>query len=200
MGIFTEDEKKGPLAGMRIAVLATEGFEEVELTKPKKALEDAGATVHVISPESHMKLGKIKAWDSTDWGKSVDVDVKLSAANAADYDALHLPGGVMNPDFLRQDPAAVAFAKSFFTAGKPVSAICHASWTLIEADVVRGRTMTSWPSLRKDLINAGATWVDREVAIDGNFITSRKPDDIPAFNKQIIETFSGKAAPVPAKD
>lgn len=195
MGIFDDKTKKtGPLAGKRIAILATEGFEEVELTKPLAALQDAGATVHVISPESHMKQGQIKAWDMTDWGKKVDVDVKLSEANASDYDALHLPGGVMNPDFLRQEPAAVEFAKSFFTAGKPVSAICHAGWTLIEADVVRGRTMTSWPSLKTDLKNAGAKWVDREVAIDGNFVTSRKPDDLPAFNKQIIETFSGQGA------
>jgi len=196
MGIFTQDEKNGPLVGMRIAILATEGFEEVELTEPKKALEDAGATVDVISPESHMKQGKIKGWDATNWGKSVDVDVKLSQASANDYHALHLPGGVMNPDLLRQDPEAVAFVKSFFTSGKPVSAICHASWTLIEADVVRGRTMTSWPSLRTDLINAGAKWVDRQVVVDGNLVTSRKPDDIPAFNKQIIETFSGKSVGV----
>ena len=199
MGIFSKDEQKtGPLAGKRIAILATEGFEEVELTKPKKALEDAGATVEVIAPARGIKGGEIKAWDMTDWGKKVDVDVKLSEAAAETYDALHLPGGVMNPDKLRVEPAAVAFVKSFFTAGKPVSAICHAGWTLIEADVVRGKTMTSWPSLKTDLKNAGAEWVDQQVVVDGNFVTSRKPDDLEAFNEQIVETFAvvGSAAGV----
>jgi protease I len=196
--IFGND-KNGPLTGKRIAILATEGFEEVELTKPKKALEDAGATVDVIAPENGIKGGDIKAWDMTDWGKKVPVDVKLSEANANDYDALHLPGGVMNPDHLRQLPEAVAFAKSFFDAGKPVSAICHAGWTLIEADVVKSKTMTSWPSLKTDLKNAGANWVDQEVVVDGNFITSRKPDDLPAFNQQIIETFSGARETVGAR-
>ena len=191
MAIFSkEEDKNGPLKGKRIAILATEGFEEVELTKPKQALEDAGATVHVIAPENGIKMGEIKGWDRTDWGKRVPVDVKLSEAKAADYDALHLPGGVMNPDHLRQLPAAVEFAKSFFTAGKPVSAICHAAWTLIESGSVKGKTMTSWPSLRTDLLNAGAHWVDKEVAVDGKFVTSRKPEDLPAFNKQIIETFA----------
>ena len=191
MGIFTGDKpSNGPLRGKKIAILATEGVEEVELTKPKKALEEAGATVHVISPESHISSGEIKAWDMTDWGKKIDVDVKLSEAKASDYDALHLPGGVMNPDFLRQEPGAVAFAKSFFDADKPVSAICHAGWTLIEAGVVKGRTMTSWPSLRTDLKNAGANWVDQEVVVDGKFVTSRKPDDIPAFNEKVVATFS----------
>ena len=192
MAIFGNDDKQqdGPLAGKRIAILATEGFEEVELTKPKKALEEAGAQVDVIAPEAGIKDGTIKAWDMTDWGKKVDVDVKLTQADANSYDALHLPGGVMNPDHLRQNVDAVAFVKSFFTADKPVSAICHAAWTLIEADVVEGRTMTSWPSLRTDLLNAGARWVDREVVVDGNLTTSRKPDDLPAFNKQIVEAFA----------
>jgi protease I len=191
MSIFSKDEKNpGPLAGKRIAILATEGFEEVELTKPKQALEDAGAEVHVIAPEAGIKSGQIRAWDMTDWGKKVDVDVKLSDADPNRYDALHLPGGVMNPDHLRQNVDAVSFVKKFFTAEKPVSAICHAGWTLIEADVVEGRTLTSWPSLRTDLLNAGARWVDKEVVVDGNLTTSRKPDDLPAFNKQIIEAFS----------
>ena len=193
MGIFSsdEDKKTGPLAGKRIAILATEGFEEVELTKPKKALEDAGVTVDVVSPEDRIHAGEIRAWDATDWGKNVEVDVKLKDADANSYDALHLPGGVMNPDFLRQNVDAVAFVKAFFEAGKPVSAICHAGWTLIEANVVKGRTMTSWPSLHTDLRNAGAMWVDREVVTDGNLTTSRKPDDLEAFNKQIIEQFGG---------
>ena len=192
MGIFDSEEQKktGPLAGKRVAILATEGFEEVELTKPKKALEEAGATVDVIAPESGMKSGEIRAWDMTDWGKKVDVDVKLDQADPNSYDALHLPGGVMNPDKLRQIPDAVAFVKHFFTANKPVSAICHAGWTMIEANVVKDRTMTSWPSLRTDLVNAGARWVDQEVVVDGNLTTSRKPDDLPAFNEKIIQQFS----------
>jgi protease I len=198
MGIFTDEQKTGPLAGKRIAILATEGFEEVELTKPKQALEDAGATVDVIAPESGIQGGEIKAWDMTDWGKKVEVDKKLSEANAAEYDALELPGGAMNPDKLRQEPEAVAFVKSFFDAGKPVAAICHAGWTLIEAGVVNGRTMTSWPSLKTDLKNAGAQWVDKEVVVDGNLITSRKPDDLQAFNEQMIEAFAGSSAAVAA--
>jgi protease I len=144
----------------------------------------------VIAPEAGIKDGTIKAWDMTDWGKKIEVDVKLGHADANNYDALHLPGGVMNPDHMRQNVDAVGFVKSFFTAEKPVSAICHAGWMLIEADVVEGRTMTSWPSLRTDLLNAGAHWVDKEVVVDGNLTTSRTPDDLPAFNKQIIEAFS----------
>lgn len=192
MSIFesSEDKQKtGPLAGKRIAILATEGFEEVELTEPLRALRDAGARVDVIAPESGIKTGQIKGWDMTEWGKKVDVDVKLSDADATLYDALHLPGGLMNPDRLRLIPAAVSFVQSFFTAQKPVSAICHAPWMLIEAGVVKGRTLTSWSSLRTDLLNAGAHWVDQEVVVDGNLTTSRNPDDLPAFNKQIIEAF-----------
>ncbi len=183
------DKKEGPLVGRRIAILATQGVEEVELTKPRKALEDAGAEVTLISPEDHMQAGEIHAWDVKDWGKKLVVDLKLSKADANSFDALHLPGGVMNPDYLRVNPDAIAFIKHFFEAGKPVSAICHAPWTLIEAGVVKGRTMTSWPSLHTDLRNAGANWVDREVVVDGNLTTSRKPDDIPAFNKEIIQQF-----------
>ena len=196
MSIFSDsNEKTGPLAGKRIAIFATEGVEEVELTKPRKALEEAGATVELIAPEAGIKDGQIKAWDMTDWGKKLDVDVKLSEADAGTYDALHLPGGVMNPDHLRQSPEAVNFIKQFFMAEKPVSAICHAAWTLIEADVVEGKTLTSWPSLRTDLLNAGAHWVDKEVVQDGLLTTSRKPDDLPAFNKAIVESFSKAGVP-----
>ena len=188
------DEKQGPLSGKRIAILATEGFEEAELTNPRKALEDAGATVDVIAPESGIKSGEIRAWDMTDWGKKVDVDVKLAQADPEIYDALQLPGGAMNPDKLRLEPDAVAFIKSFFAANKPVAAICHAPWTLIEAGVVSGRRVTSWPSLRTDLTNAGAHWFDQEVVVDGNLITSRKPDDLPAFNAKMIEVFSSSGS------
>lgn len=200
MGIFdSNDQKKsGPLAGRRIAILATEGFEEVELTKPKAAFEDAGAEVDVIAPEAGIKSGEIRAWDMTDWGKKVEADVKLAEADPTLYDGLVLPGGAMSPDKLRLEPAAVTFVKSFFTDNKPVGAICHAAWTLIEADVVRGRTVTSWPSLRTDLKNAGATWVDKEVVEDGNLISSRKPDDLPAFNSKLIEVFSHAQQPVGA--
>ncbi|WP_348269094.1 type 1 glutamine amidotransferase [Edaphobacter paludis] len=183
-------EESGKLKGKRVAIVATEGFEQVELTKPKKALEDAGAQVDVIAPKAGIKSGKIKGWDMTDWGESVKVDVELSEAKEGSYDALLLPGGVMSPDKLRMDPQAVAFIKSFFTANKPVAAICHGSWTLIEADVVRGKTLTSWPSLQTDLRNAGAKWVDQEVVEDNGLVTSRKPDDLPAFNKTVIELFS----------
>jgi protease I len=193
MAIFNS-EFRDKLKGKRIAILATEGFEEVELVKPQKALEDAGATVDVIAPKSGIKSNQIKAWDMTDWGGKVKADVELSTANSSQYDALHLPGGVMNPDHLRMDPQAVAFVKSFFSEGKPVSAICHAPWTLIEADVVRGKTLTSWPSLQTDLRNAGAQWVDKEVVTDKNLVTSRKPDDIPAFNKAMIDLFSRTTA------
>ena len=173
----------GKLNGKRVAILATDGVEQVELTEPRKALEDAGAQVQLVSPKS----GKIKAWQHDHWGDELKVDLPLADARADQFDALMLPGGVMNPDHLRQDQTAVEFVRSFFRAGKPVAAICHAPWMLVEADVVRGRTVTSWPSLRTDLRNAGATWVDREVVTDQGLVTSRKPDDIPAFNKKMIE-------------
>ena len=182
------------LDGKKIAVLATDGFEQSELMEPVKALRDAGATVEVIAPsEGPAKTqtnGKIKGWDHTDWGKTVDVDTDLKNAKAEDYDGLVLPGGVMNPDKLRQCKVAVAFVKSFVDAGKPVGAICHGPWTLIEAGVVKGRTMTSWPSVKTDLINAGANWVDEEVHVDNGLVTSRKPDDLPAFNAKLIEEFA----------
>ena len=172
--------------GKKIAILATDGFEQVELTDPKTSLEQAGATVDVIS----IKSGKIKGWDHTDWGKSVKVDHLVTDVKPTDYDALVLPGGQINPDKLRTDKGAVAFIKQFVESGKPVAAICHGPWGLIEADVVRGKTVTSWPSVHTDLTNAGANWVDREVVQDGNLITSRKPEDIPAFNKKLIESLA----------
>jgi protease I len=171
------------LKGKRVAILATDGFEQVELTEPKKALEQAGAVAEVVSP----KAGEIRGWKSKDWGDSVKVDKTLANVNPGDYDALVLPGGVANPDSLRMDEKAVRFVRDFAQSGKPVAAICHGPWTLIEAGVVKGHTLTSWPSLKTDLKNAGANWVDKEVVLDGNFITSRKPDDLPAFNKKVIE-------------
>jgi protease I len=173
------------IEGMRVAILATEGFEQAELFEPKEALEDAGATAEVVSP----KTGKIRAWKDGDWGKKVDVNVPLDEADAGRYDALLLPGGVMNPDKLRMDPRAVSFVRSFVDAGKPIAAICHGPWTLIEAGAVRGRRMTSWPSLQTDLKNAGAQWVDEAVVVDQGLVTSRKPDDIPAFNRKMLEEF-----------
>ena len=174
------------LKNKRVAILATDGFEYTELTKPRKALEEAGAKTEVVSP----KAGKIKGWDEKDWGDSVSVDVPLQSANPNDYDALLLPGGVMNPDHLRQEPAAVRFVRAFFEAHKPVAAICHGPWMLVEADVVRGRTLTSWPSLKTDIRNAGGEWTDQEVVTDQGLVTSRKPADLPAFNKKIIEEFA----------
>ena len=174
------------LEGLRVAILATDGFEQVELTEPRNALDEAGATTHVIAP----KGGQIKAWDETDWGISVDVDATLDEATPQDYDALLLPGGVLNPDNLRTNEQAVSFARTFFDEDKPVAAICHGPQTLIEADVLRGRRMTSYAAIQTDLKNAGAEWVDEEVVIDGNLITSRKPDDLPAFNEAIAREFA----------
>ena len=174
------------LQGKTIAILATDGFEQAELTQPKKALEEAGARTQVISP----KGGRIKGWDKKDWGEEVSVDVTLGSADPAKYDALLLPGGVMNPDQLRMIPDAVRFVKHFFEQAKPVAAICHGPWMLVEAGAVRGRTITSWPSLKTDIRNAGGTWVDEEVVLSNGVVTSRKPDDIPAFNRQMIDLFS----------
>ncbi len=177
------------LNGKKIALLATDGFEQAELLEPRKALDAAGATTVVISP----KGGEIKGWNHTDWGQSVKVDKTLADSNPNDYDALVLPGGVMNPDHLRMDPAAVNFVKQFVSSGKPTAAICHGPWTLIETGALKGKTVTSWPSLKTDIKNAGANWVDQEVVTDGQFIFSRKPDDIPAFNRAIIDAItSGK--------
>ena len=176
---------RNDLNGKRIAILATDGVEQVELTEPRKALDDAGATTVVVSP----KEGKIKAWHHGQWGDEISVDRALSEASADDFDALLLPGGVMNPDRLRTDKQAVQFVKAFFQVGKPVAAICHGPWLLVEADVVRNRALTSWPSLQTDIRNAGGDWVDREVVTDMGLVTSRKPDDIPAFNRKMIEEF-----------
>ena len=174
------------LDGLKVAILATDGFEQSELLEPKTALEMAGAKVSIVS----IKSGQIKGWKDKDWGTTVSVDMTLDEANADDFDALQLPGGVMNPDQLRMDKSAVDFVKAFFNAGKPVAAICHAPWTLIEADVVAGKTVTSWASLKTDLENAGAKWVDQEVVVDNGLVTSRKPQDIPAFNRKMIEEFA----------
>jgi protease I len=174
------------LGGRKIAILATDGFEQAELTEPRKALDDAGAKTVLISPKS----GSIKGWKLKDWGETLKVDQVLDDANPNDFDALVLPGGVMNPDQLRMDPAAVNFVRQFAMSGRPVAAICHGPWTLLEAGVLRDRVVTSWPSLKTDLKNAGATWIDQEVVADGQFIFSRKPDDIPAFNRAIIESLN----------
>ena len=171
------------LKNKRVAILATDGFEYVELVEPRKALNAAGATTEVVSP----KAGEIRGWNHTDWGQSVPVDVPLTSANADNYDALLLPGGVMNPDHLRTNEAAVNFTRAFFDAHKPVAAICHGPWLLIEAGVVKGRKLTSWPSLKTDIQNAGGKWTDEQVVTDQGLVTSRKPDDIPAFNKKLVE-------------
>lgn len=181
---------KGQLTGKRIAILATQGVEQIELTSPRRALEKAGATVELVSPHKLIKGGKIKAWNLVKWGDSFKIDVSLSQAKVSSYDGLHVPGGVINPDILRMDSDAVDFVRSFFEAGKPVSSICHGPWMLIEAEVVRGRTMTSWPSLKKDVRNAGANWVNEEVVEDRGLVTSRGPQDLHAFNKQIVEFFA----------
>src|SRR5579872_237475 len=181
------------LQGKRVAILVTDGFEQAELLEPRKALDEAGATTEVVAP----KEGKVKGWNHKEWGNEVPVDVPLKSAKAEDFDALLLPGGVMNPDHLRMDPAAVAFVKHFVDAGKPIAAICHGPWTLIEAGAVRGKTVTSWPSLKTDLSNAGANWVDKEVVSDGELVTSRKPDDIPAFNREMIRLFGEKSRQQP---
>ena len=174
------------ITGKKVAILATDGFEQVELTDPKKNLEQAGATVDVIS----IKSGRIKGWNHTDWGDSVKVDHLVNEVKPSDYDALVLPGGQINPDNLRIDKSAVGFIKQFVESGKPVAAICHGPWGLVEADVVRGKTITSWPSIHTDLKNAGANWVNREVVQDGNIITSRQPEDIPAFSDKLIESLA----------
>lgn len=175
------------LQGRKIAILATNGFEQAELLEPRKALEAEGAKTQVISPEK----GKIKGWNEKDWGKEVAVNLALDAASAHDFDALMLPGGVMNPDKLRMIPQAVQFVRQFLEAGKPVAAICHGPWLLVEAGALKGRTITSWPSLQTDIRNAGGKWVNQEVVVDNGLITSRKPGDIPAFNRKMIEEIAG---------
>jgi len=174
------------LSGKKIAILVEDGFEQVEMTSPKEALEAAGATTHIVSP----KPDKVKGWEHTKWGQEFPVDVVIDQANANNYDALVLPGGVMNPDKLRTNKKAVQFVRSFFDQEKPVAAICHGPWMLVEADVVEGRMVTSYPSIQTDLKNAGANWVDKEVVVDRGLVTSRKPDDLPAFNRKMIEEVS----------
>jgi len=174
------------LKGKRVAALVDNGFEQVELTAPKAAIEQEGATVDIVSPQH----ADVKGWQHTTWGDVFPVDRTLSQAHAADYDALLLPGGVMNPDRLRANEQAVSFVREFVRARKPIAAICHGPWTLVEADAVRGRRMTSWPSLRTDLRNAGAHWVDEPVVVDNGLVTSRKPDDLTAFNAKVIEEFA----------
>ncbi|MBC7529950.1 MAG: type 1 glutamine amidotransferase [Oligoflexus sp.] len=184
------------LNGRRVAIMSADGFEQSELIEPRKALIAAGALVKIVSP----KLGKIRGWNEKDWGDSIAVDVKLSEADADDFDAIMLPGGVMNPDILRGDEDALAFLQDFVNAGKPIAAICHGPQTLIEVGAVKGRKMTSYASIKTDLINAGAMWVDEEVVVDQGLVTSRSPKDIPAFNKKMLEEFAeGVHAKAPAK-
>ncbi len=177
---------KKDLTGKKVAILVDEGFEQVELIKPRKALDRLGAQTQVVSPQE----GEVRGWNVKRWGKSVAVDVPLHTADPSAFDALLLPGGVMNQDKLRMNPKAVEFVKHFIDARKPVAAICHGPWTLVEAGAVRGRTLTSWPSLQTDIRNAGGNWVDEEVVTDRGIVTSRKPDDIRAFNKKMIEEFA----------
>ncbi|MGG6239777.1 type 1 glutamine amidotransferase domain-containing protein [Nodosilinea sp. AN01ver1] len=173
------------LKNRKVAILATDGFEQVELTEPKQALEKAGAQVHVVAPHGD----SIQGWNHHDKGDKVAVDRTLDQVKPSDYDALVLPGGVLNPDQLRTNEQAVQFVRAFFADSKPVGAICHGPWTLVEAGVVKGRKVTSWPSLKTDLSNAGANWVDQEVVVDQGLVTSRNPGDIPAFNSKIVEEF-----------
>lgn len=180
---------RNPLKGKRVAILVADGFEQVELLQPKKALERAGASTHIISPAE----GTVRGWNHSKWGKKLTVDRPLDTANPEDYDALLLPGGVMNPDKLRMDTRAVDFVKHFVMREKPIAAICHGPWTLIEAGAVSGRTLTSWPSLKTDIQNAGGHWIDKEVVSDARITTSRQPDDLPAFNIRMIEEFTRAA-------
>jgi protease I len=174
------------LDGMKVAILVTDGFEQVELTAPREALQGEGATAQVIS----QKRGKVLGLKHIDKGDQIDVDAIFAEARPEDYDAVLLPGGVVNADALRMVPEAQRFVKSMVEAGKPVAVICHGPWLLVSAGLVRGRTLTSWPSVQDDLRNAGAKWVDQEVCVDGNWVSSRKPADIPAFNQRVLETFS----------
>ncbi len=174
------------LKGCKVAILATDGVEQVELTEPRKALDEAGAETTVVAP----KCGEIHAWKFKEWGDSIEVDEPLDSASPDRFDALLLPGGVMNPDKLRMQPKAVEFVRAFFDANKPVAAICHGPWMIIEAGAAMGRKIASWPSVKTDLRNAGAEWKDEETVTDGNLVSARKPDDIPAFNRAMIDLFS----------
>jgi protease I len=174
------------LKGLKVAILVDNGFEQVELTKPREALDIAGAETQIVSPQQE----RVRGWSFTDWGQDFPVDVPLSQAQAQSYGALLLPGGVMNPDRLRMLPEAVEFTTAFFETGKPVASICHGPWMVIETGAARGKRIAAWPSLKTDLRNAGAEWVDQEVVVDGSLVTSRKPDDIPAFNREMVRLFS----------
>ncbi|MCU1234100.1 MAG: glutamine amidotransferase [Candidatus Solibacter sp.] len=182
------------IKGLRVAILVEDGFEQVELVEPRKALDQAGAKTSIVSPKSP----RVRGWNFTNWGEELPVDVQLDRALPENFDALHLPGGVMNPDTLRMEPKAVAFVKAFFDAGKPVAVICHGPWTVIEAGAARGRRIASWPSLKTDLRNAGAEWVDEAAVVDGNLVSSRNPKDIPAFNRAMIDLFARMGAPTRA--
>ena len=181
---------KVTLKGLTVAILVTDGFELVELTEPRKALDESGATTKIVSP----KHQSVRAWDFTDWGIELPVDVELDQAKPDNFDALLLPGGVFNPDSLRMQRKAVAFVKAFFDAGKPVASICDGPWTVIEPGAAQGRRIASWPSLKTDLRNAGAEWVDQEAVVDKGLVTSRNPDDIPAFNKAMLDLFAQSLA------
>jgi protease I len=176
----------GTLQGMRVAILATDGFEQAELLEPQKVLEDAGAATFIVAPSEN----RIKGWNDQKWGVELPVDIPLKSAKAADFHALLLPGGISNSENLRVNPNAVRFVKDFMEAGKPVAAIAQGPWTIVEAGAVRGRTMTSWPSLQADLQNAGANWVDKDVVCDGKLVTSRRPEDIPAFDRAVMRLFA----------
>jgi protease I len=178
------------LKGLRVAILVENGFEWVELIEPRKALDEAGAKTSIVSPRDQ----RVRGWKSTEWGEELPVDVPLGQARPEDFDALQLPGGVMNPDKLRMQAKAVAFVKTFFDAEKPVAVICHGAWTIIEAGAAEGRRIAAWPSLKTDLRNAGAEWIDEEVVLDGHMVSSRKPDDIPAFNREMIKLFGRRHA------
>jgi protease I len=183
------------LSGRKVAILVADGFEQVEMTEPRRALDEAGATTEIVSPAGR----QVRGWNSTEWGDRFPVDVALDDAQADRYDALLLPGGVMNPDKLRRMPEVWDFVRGFFEAGKPVAAICHAPWTLIDCGLVKDRRLTSYHTIQTDLKNAGARWVDEEVVVDNGLVTSRKPDDLPAFNRKMIEEFAeGRHAPVAA--
>ena len=192
MSTTVAQEQEQTLKGKRVAILVTDGFEHSEMTVPRKALDAAGAKTVLVS----LKKGEVMSWKDKNWGEKFPVDLALEEARMEEFDALVLPGGVINPDKLRMDPKAVQFVKGFVSAGKPIAAICHGPWTLVEADAVRGKKLTSWPSLKTDIKNAGGHWEDAEVIADQGIITSRKPDDLPAFNRKMIEEFArGKTTP-----
>ena len=178
------------LQGLTVAILVEDGFEQVELTEPRKALQAAGATTEIVSPKSD----RVRGWKLKEWGEELPVDVPIDRAQPQSYDALLLPGGVMNPDRLRMNPKAVAFVRAFFDSDKPVAAICHGPWSIIEAGAASGRKIASWPSLKTDLRNSGAEWLDQEVVVDRNVVSSRKPDDMPAFNREMVKLFSAASA------